>query len=1140
MLPLIKMNHFRLDYFVSLVMMLTSNIVQISSNDEVQSRSLDLSWRPLSHNPYHKQLFQTPPAALISYSHFDKANKDEIVEAAKHNAQLLKKLKEINHQPITSYSDPYQMYTNTEASTRFPSTTQLFTTKPLKHQHQSAASAHVLSRIPFPGKSVSLYQTKLNYLGKPDSNAVYHQNSIHQTIPTTPKIAGYTKEHGRVNFHFHHPSYAMTQISTTTKRVPIFSSSATPHPHPVMNKYQAHMALAAASQKQHHQLKQQQNVVFSPPSQIMSSYANLAQFPVNHPFWHMGVKSAPYHIIHENREFPFHFHKLPEPQHHQQIIQYQQKHPQPPPQQYQQPQVDEQPFMPSIHPSILTPFLEQVQLKQKEAAEQKTHLKQSHEVNSQENDGSFEIINDVFSKHLVPPPPSNPSPLKIKSKPEKPDKVKKYNLSMPSPLQDASRFNYENVISTATPAAIPTEHPSRAKPTVYEHINASTEKPNVFIHLNNRTKENVYKHHKLLHPSYTGGFKKRPSHFLPTPYEPTTKEEEGEEAEKQLQKAFEPQHSFFTIEDAVTPHLRYEVIKGPIPVKEEQEIYTRAPALGGSFEYSLTTDPFISTSTSPPTEATTTHKPKQKLRRRKPKPHHKKNNNAENTSTGEGEKRIKESVKSSRVRENVKPSERPINQKDLRTRNRTNHPSRVRNRVSLTSPAAIFSTVDYETMKSSTEEQKSIEVTSTQHETTETTTNSKSEETSGAENVKRRVRVRYRNKLRAGAVTKVNEPTELKQKISDNQISDNEHENIIFKHQDDSTESNSATEAVVNEIKTSLRLPNLKLRNEAFTTLPTTQETLTTLSHSSSSKSSETDDNNILNRVANRPRFSIKEIKRKQLSALTTHSTTLTTSSTPAPSTKSDNQRFNRIRYHIRRRNETTESTEDPEPTRKRYSTYRTTTSTTESSVEPSTTSKRANLPKRTFPSRTFMKPTASVTESETSTSYKPFKSVSRPTTPNLRTRLQSSYKKKEEVSDDVTESSQDTITNVNFNLETAVTQEQPSTVSTESPYKHETSIMKIAKTPSSVNNVERTASTNSINVIPGVTDSDYDMTGLPSEHSQRVAELTISGNENYSFKSANIGPLSRRIPSYFTISTDDPILPIQAFFPQIKTNETN
>lgn len=55
-------------------------------------------------------------------------------------------------------------------------------------------------------------------------------------------------------------------------------------------------------------------------------------------------------------------------------------------------------------------------------------------------------------------------------------------------------------------------------------------------------------------------------------------------------------------------------------------------------------------------------------------------------------------------------------------------------------------------------------------------------------------------------------------------------------------------------------------------------------------------------------------------------------------------------------------------------------------------------------------------------------------------------------------------------------------------------------------------------------------------EQSKRVSDLTLAASKDYNtpgmFKA--VSPNSRRIPSYFTIATDDPILPIEAFFPQL------
>lgn len=58
--------------------------------------------------------------------------------------------------------------------------------------------------------------------------------------------------------------------------------------------------------------------------------------------------------------------------------------------------------------------------------------------------------------------------------------------------------------------------------------------------------------------------------------------------------------------------------------------------------------------------------------------------------------------------------------------------------------------------------------------------------------------------------------------------------------------------------------------------------------------------------------------------------------------------------------------------------------------------------------------------------------------------------------------------------------------------------------------------------------------------YSQRVSDLTSSAQKEYEtpglFK--NVSPTSRRVPNYFTIATDDPILPIEAFFPNLKDKE--
>lgn len=77
----------------------------------------------------------------------------------------------------------------------------------------------------------------------------------------------------------------------------------------------------------------------------------------------------------------------------------------------------------------------------------------------------------------------------------------------------------------------------------------------------------------------------------------------------------------------------------------------------------------------------------------------------------------------------------------------------------------------------------------------------------------------------------------------------------------------------------------------------------------------------------------------------------------------------------------------------------------------------------------------------------------------------------------------------------------------------------------------------NKINV-----NSSGDMNGSPSEQSERVAELTRFGaNQFQSVNTAAGGSTSpRRVPNYFTIATEDPILPIEAFFPKMNSGGGN
>lgn len=70
----------------------------------------------------------------------------------------------------------------------------------------------------------------------------------------------------------------------------------------------------------------------------------------------------------------------------------------------------------------------------------------------------------------------------------------------------------------------------------------------------------------------------------------------------------------------------------------------------------------------------------------------------------------------------------------------------------------------------------------------------------------------------------------------------------------------------------------------------------------------------------------------------------------------------------------------------------------------------------------------------------------------------------------------------------------------------------------------------------------EIDMNGSPSDQSQRVADLTARFGNSDHFQSVNTAAgsaTSRRIPGYFTLATEDPILPIEAFFPKMSNGNS-
>ena len=787
------------------------------------------------------------------------------------------------------------------------------------------------------------------------------------------------------------------------------SSSITPSPygitqaqsHPVMKQLHAHLAIASASQPHAHKLKQSNKIIeFSPPSQIISSYANFGSIlDPNHYVKTNYIQHAPpqqYGYTHFN---PQHNHHVQKPNfasndlsgsyHYNSNFNVQQERPQ---------------TQPSLPASVITPFLDQVHLIQKEtASENKFEVKPIHlEVKSPEN-VSFEMVNDVFSKHLVPPPPSNPTLVTSNNyiassstvQPSESTKIKlvNFNLSMPSPLQDASRFSYVKIGATATPFSTSTIRSSvkshddkfhsdhhhdgdlRFRPmklSPYENTYLTTERvPNVFNQLN-RSTENAYKQHKLLHPSYTGYPKRqklaeKPA-FLPTPYRPGNIE--TKENEKELS------HSFFTIEDAMT-QLPINLHKNRIPFEESDEaseIITLAPFKSFETETPITLRP---TFTPTPSVEQLLPKNRQKLRKRRPKPQKRpvqEEDELEVTTTSRS--------KPNRNRvSNFNDSEKNDSENKMRSRQPANYPSRTRNpnnsshREKEISGKNNSSESSVKTNGNVDQEKDSLSINSNDDVLKLTTEISEVVD----ENIKHRVRLRFKNNSNQSKPNAL-ETASFKIKTRDSVA---ERDNSILKQDDDGVEVTTETGVIAEnshyDIRSNLRLPNYKnnYKNEdqSVTTafFPTTTKQPAFIATTLVSVADlETEDKTGLNKpfASNRPRFSIKDYRKKQLSTVSSTSTASTTTVT----TKPDGQRFNRLRFQLNKKKNETSSNEDKSgattapvadiPKRKfsiksNFTTKFFTSSTTEGSpiaTTLATVKLRGSLPKRILPSRNFTK----------------------------------------------------------------------------------------------------------------------------------------------------------------------------------------
>lgn len=266
---------------------------------------------------------------------------------------------------------------------------------------------------------------------------------------------------------------------------------------------------------------------------------------------------------------------------------------------------------------------------------------------------------------------------------------------------------------------------------------------------------------------------------------------------------------------------------------------------------------------------------------------------------------------------------------------------------------------------------------------------------------------------------------------------------------------------------------------------------------------------------SNRPRFSVKDYRQK----LSQYSST-----TPEPY-KSTPESV-RVRLPNRFRKPTiTDKEESTEATRNKFvpKEPRQTSHKYEESGEAIITEKIVKSV------NTRLRPFGRHRSTTTSTTTSPKISIKpnlftrrRPPIIGLRTRIQAKYNKTELPE---TTTTTESVTERVTTEEIDVKESQDSTVTYD----------RDVETTTHSNEEEEEEEDNDSNTELEVTTKEQSID--PYSYSQRVSDLTSSAKNDYNtpglFKS--VAPISRRIPSYFTIATDDPILPIEAFFPNLK-----
>lgn len=694
-----------------------------------------------------------------------------------------------------------------------------------------------------------------------------------------------------------------------------------------------------------------------------------------------------------------------------------------------------------------------------------------------------------------------------------------------SPLQDANRYAYK----TNTPAAVSNSYDNQlftvtpGKPISY-NIGSTTEN-NFHIFDNHLNAEFKKIKHQQQHQQQQQQYKPGKKHNLRIIGESMLTTEKAIADHNN-----NPSHSFFTIEDAVTasPHYYMKNHRGKSPAQKQQQHHHRKPeyatptqsadimsTIQSNLEYFRTvtttyvpeTTPSTTTSTTttpapaplttvadniyemafPTQEPTMLPRQRTKLRRKKPRPHFANVEQELETATSNivtnsweytrGRHRVRgrpsadmEAIEEGPTEANV--IENSVTEENSnRLRDRVKFPSRHRFADSTTS-----SPVTRTTTSAPQDRENQLDEVITTTGVPVTTPGLLLDGSTSDDHLRHRTRFRYKPRTRPTFATTTTTSTES---------SLNEELNL-----EDSTDIPMED----SEEKMILSLMNNVAKGQG------TEDSLTTLSPLQTRIRPITKFD-----TKNRPRFSVKDYRNRQNGTSTTKAEP--SSTTPSANLRTRNKYIkDEMENRVNKRLSTLVPRRKPLGNRLDLNKYKSSTSEASTSVEttPSTQTIAQTTPMTIKLRNSFRN--------------------------RDKNRFSVVTEKVAQVENEIVQPEEDMLVRSESNHygKDSETVEETQLVEKVTEKSHETSIMKIAKDDHSYrSHVPRPSTTPSaLAELMNTIDNESNLL-------QRVSDLTVTSGQSFA-NSVNTKHVSRKIPNYFTIATEDPILPIEAFFPNV------